>query len=318
MENIKISIIIPVYNVEKYIDKCIQSILCQTFKEFEMILIDDGSPDKCGEICDEYAKKDNRIKVYHQENGGVSAARNLGIRESVGEYICFVDPDDYLMEDYCEKFYNAVKQTGTKLAICNYINFKNGDTEPTIESRKRVNSKTYVKHDAMEEYLLDDNNYEKYVVPITKIYHRSIWENLTFPEGKVYEDSYVYFQILYEIKDIAFIDDYLYARRLHDESIIHQSYSANYWYMVECKMEQVKYFYMHNEQRLVEISYDKMMYFFWLVMDGMHRKGIVDREMIDEYQKRLRETVKCLKITKTYPIRKVLSHYYIAYLKPIK
>ena len=94
--NPKISIIVPVYNVEKYIHKCINSILDQSLTEFELILVDDGSPDRSGEICDEYSKKDNRIKVIHKSNGGVSSARNIGIDKACGEYIGFVDPDDYI------------------------------------------------------------------------------------------------------------------------------------------------------------------------------------------------------------------------------
>lgn len=100
----KISVIVPVYKVEKYIGECINSILAQTFKDFEMILVDDGSPDKSGEICDSYAKKDNRIKVFHKKNGGVSSARNFGIDKAVGEWLCFIDSDDTILPTYLEDF----------------------------------------------------------------------------------------------------------------------------------------------------------------------------------------------------------------------
>lgn len=103
MEEIKkplVSIIVPVYKAEKYIRKCLDSIITQTFVDWEAILVDDGSPDRCGKICDEYAKQDDRIKTFHIENSGVSSARNLGLRKSIGKYICFVDADDYLDVDY--------------------------------------------------------------------------------------------------------------------------------------------------------------------------------------------------------------------------
>ena len=93
----KISVIVPVYKVEKYVGECINSILAQSFKDFELILVDDGSPDKSGEICDSYAKKDNRIKVFHKKNGGVSSARNFGIDKAVGEWLCFIDSDDTIL-----------------------------------------------------------------------------------------------------------------------------------------------------------------------------------------------------------------------------
>lgn len=100
----KISVIVPVYKVEKYVGECINSILAQTFKDFELILVDDGSPDKSGEICDSYAKKDNRIKVFHKKNGGVSSARNFGIDKAVGEWLCFIDSDDTILPTYLEDF----------------------------------------------------------------------------------------------------------------------------------------------------------------------------------------------------------------------
>lgn len=100
----KISVIVPVYKVEKYIGECINSILAQTFKDFELILVDDGSPDKSGEICDSYAKKDNRIKVFHKKNGGVSSARNFGIDKAVGEWLCFIDSDDTILPTYLDDF----------------------------------------------------------------------------------------------------------------------------------------------------------------------------------------------------------------------
>ena len=117
----KISIIVPVYKVEPYIHKCIDSILNQTFKEFELILVDDGSPDNCGNICDEYAKKDNRVRVIHKENGGISSARNIGLDVSNGEYIGFVDSDDYIKLDMYERLYNSCKVNNADISIIGTI-----------------------------------------------------------------------------------------------------------------------------------------------------------------------------------------------------
>lgn len=110
MENInpKISVIVPVYNAEKYLQCCVDSILAQTFTDFELLLIDDGSRDRSGEICDEYARKDVRVKVFHKENGGASAARNLGLDHANGYYVAFVDSDDYLSAEYLHSFYNII------------------------------------------------------------------------------------------------------------------------------------------------------------------------------------------------------------------
>lgn len=113
-----ISVVIPVYNVEKYLPQCIESVMNQTYKKLEIILIDDGSPDNCGKICDDYAQKDKRIKIIHKENEGVSAARNNGIDIATGKYICFVDSDDYLVETYVEKLYKAISENNADIAVC--------------------------------------------------------------------------------------------------------------------------------------------------------------------------------------------------------
>ena len=114
----KISIIVPVYNVEEYIHRCIDSILAQTFTDFELILVNDGSHDQCGKICDEYAENDSRIKVIHKKNGGLSDARNAGLEIAQGEYIGFVDSDDYIEHDMYEKLIEACKEYNSKLAMC--------------------------------------------------------------------------------------------------------------------------------------------------------------------------------------------------------
>ena len=119
-----ISVIIPIYNVEKYLNKCIDSIINQTYKNLEIILVDDGSPDNCPQICDEYAKKDNRIKVIHKKNGGVSSARNVGLINSTGNYIGFIDPDDYIEPIMYEKLLKVLKESNTLVSMCGFYKIK--------------------------------------------------------------------------------------------------------------------------------------------------------------------------------------------------
>ena len=116
-----ISVIVPVYKVEPYIRKCVDSILGQTFSDIQVILVDDGSPDQCGKICDEYAKQDNRVEVIHKENGGLSDARNAGIPYAKGEYIIFLDSDDYIENDMFEYMYTRIKDSGADMATCAYM-----------------------------------------------------------------------------------------------------------------------------------------------------------------------------------------------------
>ena len=115
-----ISVIVPIFKVESYLGKCIDSILSQTYKNIEIILVDDGSPDSCPQICDLYSEKDNRIKVIHKNNGGLSDARNAGLIVSKGEYVCFVDGDDFVETEYVERLYTAIKKCNADLAICGF------------------------------------------------------------------------------------------------------------------------------------------------------------------------------------------------------
>ena len=122
-----ISVIVPIYNVEKYLDRCLKSIINQTYKNLEIILIDDGSPDNCGTICDEYAKKDNRIKVVHKDNGGLVKARNTGLDIATGEYISFIDPDDWIELNMYEEMIKIADETNTDIVRCGY--YRDNDKE---------------------------------------------------------------------------------------------------------------------------------------------------------------------------------------------
>ena len=119
MENPKVSILVPIYNVEKYLSRCIESVLSQDFRDYELILVDDGSPDRCPQICDEYAKKDSRIKVIHKKNGGLSDARNIGLDIATGEYVMFIDSDDFVDIDMMESMMNNMIDNNVDLVVCN-------------------------------------------------------------------------------------------------------------------------------------------------------------------------------------------------------
>ena len=143
-----ISVIVPVYKVEKYIHKCVDSILTQTFPDFELFLVDDGSPDNCGKICDEYAEKDNRVIVIHKENGGLSDARNVAIDRAKGDYLTFIDSDDYVSENHLETMYNALTETDSDIAIANITSFSedkyNDEFYRPVKTRKMLQGKEAV------------------------------------------------------------------------------------------------------------------------------------------------------------------------------
>ena len=172
-----ISVIVPVYNVEKYFDACINSIISQTYKELEIILVDDGSTDSSGRLCDQYAKKDSRIKVIHKENGGVSSARNTGIDIATGEYITFVDADDYIDANMYETLYEMAIKTGAEIVECDFVYRKVPENV-----KNQVYEISGLK--ALEKLYSDDTEYGILTVsPCNKIFKRDIVSNIRFKVG---------------------------------------------------------------------------------------------------------------------------------------
>ena len=203
----EISIIVPVYNVEKYLNECIDSILAQTFPDFELILVDDGSPDNCPALCDAAAAKDKRIRVIHKKNGGQSTARNAGLDAARGEWIAFVDSDDTITPDYCAKLYAAVRQTGAQIAACNYRQVdENG--QPLKEQYLHVRAEVLDQKEALEHCTL-----LPYMVVWNKLFHAAIFETLRFRENLIYEDTILMAQAIEQTEKVVNIPDQMYLYR---------------------------------------------------------------------------------------------------------
>lgn len=179
----EISVIVPVYKVENYIHECIDSILNQTFQNLEIILVDDGSPDNCGKICDDYAQKDNRVKVIHQENAGLSAARNAGIQAATGKYLCFIDSDDYISADYCQTLYNLLITTSYDYSVCGVKRFDDGQVPQSLE-------KECISIFTNYEYLGLQLNKQREFGVWNKLYRREIFDKILFKTGKLHEDVF--------------------------------------------------------------------------------------------------------------------------------
>lgn len=206
----KVSIIVPIYKVEKYLDKCIQSIINQTLEDFEVILVDDGSPDNCGKIADKYAKKHNNISVIHKKNGGLSSARNAGLKKAEGEYIAFIDSDDYIEKDMMEYLYKNAKKCNSDIAACGYsVIWPNGEIEKIT---KDVGDVVYTKAEALDIHLfsgyIDD-------VSWNKLYKRELFESIRFAEGKLYEDMIIMPLLLSQCEKVSLHSDskYYYCKR---------------------------------------------------------------------------------------------------------
>ena len=208
-----ISVIVPVYKVEKYLDKCLDSILRQTYQDFELILVDDGSPDRCGAMCDAWAEKDKRIQVVHKANGGLSDARNTGISRARGEYLLFVDSDDWIDRDMLKTLHSLAVESGAELTCCNFV---------------RVNEDSFLTRDIVHVApgILSQDDYWRqcfaqkkertyYEVAWNKLYKRELFREARFSLGKIHEDSLILYDIISQCRTIALSDrvGYYYLQR---------------------------------------------------------------------------------------------------------
>ncbi|MDY4279090.1 MAG: glycosyltransferase [Faecalicoccus sp.] len=213
----KLSIIVPVYQVEAHIDECITSILDQTFRDFELILVDDGSLDRCPAICDVYAQKDSRIRVIHQKNQGLSAARNTGLQAARGDYIGFVDSDDFIEASMYEKLLDNLEREKADISVCGRYKVW-GDKK--IQEQK---SNVYKVMDSAQALALMNTNVLGYfdVAAWDKIYKRSCFKGIEFPEGKLCEDWFVMYKLFFNAHRIVYDSIPLYNYRQRTGSITH-------------------------------------------------------------------------------------------------
>lgn len=207
----KVSIIVPIYNVEKYIHKCINSLINQTYKNLEIILVDDGSPDNCGYICDEYARRDSRIKVIHKKNGGLSNARNKGVEIATGDYVMYLDSDDYLELTACEELNNIIQKTQADI-VCFNLKKVNEDGKTIITSGIYNQGNTKELKEMTYQEAMIDNLYRRNIryEAGSKIYKREIVEKVQFPEGMLAEDFATFYKFLYKANKIIFYSRCLY------------------------------------------------------------------------------------------------------------
>lgn len=204
-----ISVIVPVYKVEEYLRECLDSILAQTYTNLEIILVDDGSPDSCGIICDEYANRDYRIKVIHQQNGGLSAARNAGLDIATGEYIGFVDSDDYPELNMFEELYNNLKSNDADMSICGVKKF-GLESRAFFYGNKCVGRQDFLKMLLKEEVT-------SYVW--NKLYKRGLFDFIRFPERELFEDMKILHLIVENTTSVSFTDKSFYNYRIRQNSI---------------------------------------------------------------------------------------------------
>ncbi len=244
----QISVIVPVYNAEAYLDRCVQSILAQTMSDFELILIDDGSPDRCGVMCDAYAKQDSRIHVIHQTNAGQAAARNRALDIAKGEYFGFVDSDDYVHPQAFEILLGNARQHHAQISVCGYQAVTGLVEHPPLED---IPSHPWKGPDFLRHCLLDRVDKKPWVL-WDKIFHRDCFRDLRFPEGRIYEDNAVVYRTLYEAETIADCDAKLYYYFFNESSTVNQSFKLKHLDWLKVMEEMIPYFKEKQDQILID------------------------------------------------------------------
>ena len=276
MKQIDISVIIPIYNVSSYLEECLDSVLGQTYAPMEILLIDDGSVDGSEQICDRYAETDARIRVVHQNNRGVSTARNIGLSMAKGNYISFVDADDVISPF----FYESLASVEADVVQCGFT------SKRELLSQRRQTNFQYTKGQLFCEKLQLDST-GAYIGLWNKLWKRSCFDGLSFPNGRIHEDEFISWRALYHASRIAYTGNplYFYRRRLH--SITHSAFSERNLDLLDALRERRQYYELFGESHLSHLTNATFCY----VLRGlMPEIRVLQPDRILEYRQELRNT----------------------------
>lgn len=277
-----ISVIVPVYNVEKYLHTCIESILRQSFGDFDLILINDGSTDNSGNICDEYANKDERIVVFHQSNQGQAIARNAGLdycyNNSDSKWIAFIDSDDYIHPQYLEILLNAVTITNQKISACKYTN-------DTMNDCKLLQPK-YTVLDT-EDFFCNNNTLA--IVPVVKLFHKDCFENVRYPKMMMCEDEATIFRALFQCRQIVFVDYELYYYFLNNSGTMLSEWTPRRLAAIDAVRQQIEFFKENEYQQAYKISVCNLLWIYSSYIDKTKGKKIYKN-----YRKNFKKELKLL------------------------
>ena len=242
-----ISVIVPVYKVEPFLHRCVDSILAQTFSDFELILVDDGSPDRCGDICEAYARKDSRVHVIHQKNGGLSAARNTGIdwafANSDSRWLAFVDSDDWVHPAFLQTLYQTAQRTLCKLSVCGFYR-TSGEDFPE-------NQDYAIDSMSADDYYCGQLHEGVTAVAWNKLYHKSLFKTLRYPIGKLHEDEFTTYRAMYQTGMVGVTPARLYAYYQNPEGIMRSQWNPRRMHVLEAFEEQMAFAQSNGKDRLL-------------------------------------------------------------------
>lgn len=249
-----ISIIVPVYQVEAYLDRCMESLLAQTYENLEIILVDDGSVDRCPIICDSYAEKDRRVHVIHQKNAGLSGARNAGIEAADGEYLAFVDPDDYVSRDFIRTLYELLEETECAISQCRFAYVQG---EP-LRGTKDRDYHVYRGESLMEQLYGAEEEATCFVVAWNKLYRKELFAKIRYPLRRIHEDEATTYLLFHEGKKLAFTERILYGYYTENTKSITAVFSRKRLQWLTAQEERILFFRENGYDRLIPAAYRKL------------------------------------------------------------
>lgn len=287
-----ISVIVPIYKVETYLSKCIDSIIAQTYRNLEIILVDDGSPDSCGTICDTYKEKDNRIIVIHKKNGGLSDARNAGMEVANGEYFGFVDSDDFIHPQMYEMLMQYMLKQNAEVTVCDFEVVEEGVTPEVNQYDTEQYYEVIDEKEKFSWYIVGTTSVT-FTVAWNKLYKRELFEGITYPKGKVHEDEFTTYRLLYRALKTVYVKTPLYFYIQRGGSITADEPIEKRKLCFEATYEKLIFYAENEEEKL----------FFSTLMTL--------KPLLNDYIRRIRQNHGDLKtlhsITKT--LRQLLSRY---------
>ncbi|HFI0378844.1 TPA: glycosyltransferase family 2 protein [Streptococcus suis] len=270
-----VSIIVPIYNVEKFLPRCIESICNQTYENIEILLINDGSTDGSEQICMDFMKRDSRIRYFLKENGGLSDARNYGIERACGKYLAFIDSDDFVESDFILRLYDALVQQNASVAIAG---FSKVDENGTILKKELLENEELVLTGREVCKKLHSEKGQVFVVAWNKLYKKELFSNVQYAKGKIHEDEYLAYQLFYEIEPIAIVEECLYYYVERRESITRtQMTDLRFECLIEYQLLRIDFFNSKNDSELLTLNQQAFLLFVIQFLE-QNRSGFVTPE----------------------------------------
>lgn len=313
---ILVSVIVPLYNASNHLKDCVDSILSQSYRNIEVILVDDGSTDMSGEICDEYAKQDSRVKIIHKPNGGAADARNTGIAAATGKYVVFVDSDDFILAGFIECVLCIAERKSADIVVTDFQLYREGEPiENIILGDRDLNEAETLSEKNLYDEDFIKNETVRFTVPWGKICARKLYDGIVYPVGKTNEDTHTTWKLMERANKVIYLKKKLYYWRDNPDSVTRCAFSLSQLSGLEAFQEQLEYFHAAGRQRYVEIVYEQYRDWFFSCYNEMKEAGMDYGSELKPYYQYMKKHVHWIKYTKSLGLYNWIKYRYLVYYK---